>query len=93
MPQTTTITLPAGEFVLLTDADVSALTFQNVDPDDLWLIGSVDETEPTSLEGALLVEHGDGGRNLALADLWPGSAFVRVFAYSEPGGRVMVSHA
>lgn len=93
MAQTTTKPLPSGAWVLLTDADVTNATFQNVDPDKAWIMGSVDATAPADLDGALVVLPGDGARNVALADLWPGSAFVRLFAYSEGGGAMAVSHA
>lgn len=91
---TTTKTLPAGEAVLLTDADITSLTFQNVDPQSAWVIGTADATPPGSWSGALRVGPGEGRLNVALADLFPGIAGVaRLWARSDVGGAMAIGHA
>lgn len=93
MAQNTTITVPQSAWVQLTDADVTAITFQIVGGWPVSIKGTTDATEPTNLDGALTYVQGQGERNVSLSDLFPGIAAVRVWAYTENGSQVMVSHA
>jgi len=90
---TTTKTLPAGVAVLLTDTDVTALTFQNVDPQSAWVLGTIDATPPVDWAGALQVGPGEGRLNAPIADLFPGVAgVVRLWARSDAGGAMAVGY-
>ena len=96
MPQNVTVTAPSGVWTQLTDANVTNITFQNVSAPIMLIKGTVGATAPTDTAGALNYERGQGERNVALADLFPGVSGVnRVWAYASNGaqGSVMVSHA
>jgi hypothetical protein len=93
MPQNTNLVIPAATWTLLTDADVTSLTFQNKATSDLLIVGTVGAVAPTSFAAAITYGPSTGERNVALADLFPGVAATRVYAYSESGGQVFVSHA
>jgi hypothetical protein len=93
MAQNTHIAVPAEAWTLLTDANVTSLTFQNVGAGAVSIKGTTNTTEPTDLAGAALYVQGQGERNVALSDLFPGIAAVRVWAYSGAGSTVLVSHA
>ncbi len=90
---TTTKKLPAGEAVLLTAADVVSLTFQNVDPQSAWVIGTASDVAPVDWSGALRVGPGEGRLNVPIADLFPGVAgVVRLWARSDNGGAMAVGY-
>lgn len=93
MAQNTTKTLTAGGWTQLTDADVTSITFQNIGGYHVLVKGTTDATAPTDTTGAVRYNPGQGERNVALSDLFPGIAAVRVWAYSDQGISVMVSHA
>lgn len=93
MAQNTSIQIPRYEWTQITDADVAAITFQNVGGNSIAIKGTVDATAPTNADGALRYHQGRGERNVSLADLFPGIAAVRLWAYSEGGSHVAVSHA
>jgi len=94
MAQDTIIALTAATVTQLTDADATAITFQNRGGSPVWICGTTDATTPTFEVGAAWIKYnpGNGERNVALADLFPGIAAVRVWAYSKTPGRVAVSH-
>ena len=92
MAQNTTTTLTAATWTQLTDADVTTLTFQNTGSQYIQINGTTDATAPTDATGALRYNPGQGELNTALADLFPGIAAVRVWAYSDIAVPVMVSH-
>jgi hypothetical protein len=93
MPQNTNITVPPDTWTLLTDADVTAVTFQNMG-NDLLIKGTVGAVAPTTLLGAVSYFPGGGERNVLLSDLFPGvSGRNRLYAYSPGGTSVFVSHA
>jgi hypothetical protein len=91
--QNTTISVAAGTWTQLTDANVTSITFQNKSGYPVFVHGTTDTTAPTSLAGAIRYNPGQGERNVALADLFPGIAAVRVWAFSESGVQVFASHA
>lgn len=93
MAQNTTTTLTAGAWTQLTDANVTSITFQNIGDYFCRIKGTTDATEPTDASGSIRYNPGQGERNVALSDLFPGIAAVRVWAYSDQGISVMVSHA
>jgi hypothetical protein len=94
MPRNTKVTLLPGVWTQLTDANVTSITFQNQGGDSVLVAGTVGATPPTTLDTAIKYGPGLGEANAALADLFPGIAATRVYAYSAHGGQqVFVSHA
>jgi hypothetical protein len=93
MAQNTTITLTPGAWTQLTDADVTSITFQNRAGYPMFVKGTTGATAPTDATGAIRYNPGQGERNVDLADLFPGIAAVRLWALSEQGNDVMVSHS
>ena len=96
MPQNTNIAVPANTWTLLTDTDVSTITFQHVGVPgrDLIIKATTDTTAPTSAAGSIIYPFGTGERNVSLSDLFPGiSGRDRLWAFSSSGATVMVSHA
>jgi hypothetical protein len=95
MPQQTTITATSSP-TLLTDANVTAITFQNTGPHPIYILGTANTTAPSAPpSGWLVYQPGQGERNALLADLFPGvSSPARVWAVSFAGNTsVLVSHA
>jgi hypothetical protein len=94
MPQNTTIAVPAVTWTQLTDADITSITFQNVGSNHIVVKATTDGTAPTSTNGGFRYNPGQGERNVALSDLFPGIASRdRLWAYSTDGSSVVVSHA
>jgi hypothetical protein len=93
MAQNTTITLAAGAWTQLTDADVLSITFQNTGSYHILIKGTTDATAPTDKAGAIRANPGQGELNVSLSDLFPGISASRVWAYSEQAVGVFVSHA
>ena len=93
MAQNTDIVLPIGVWTQLSNADISAITFQNKAGNFILVKGTVGATAPTNDDGAVRYNPGQGERNALLADLFPGIAATRVYAYAPTGAEVMVSHA
>ena len=93
MPQNTTITIPALTWTQLTDADIAAITFQNVGGNHILIKATTDTTAPTNASGAIRYNPGQGERNVALQDLFPGlSGRDRVWAWAENTTPIFVSH-
>lgn len=94
MAQNTTITLTAQTWTLLTDSDISAVTFQNDSRSAVYIKATTDTSAPTTTDGAILYAGGQGERNVSMEDLFPGlSGADRLWAYAPSGGRMMISHA
>ena len=94
MPQNTTIHIPGGAWVPLTDADVTAITFQNVGINFVFIQATTDTTAPTTIAGSIRYNPGQGERNVAMSDLFPGvSGGDRLWAYAGQPTDVFVSHA
>jgi hypothetical protein len=98
MAQNTNILIPANTWVLLTDSDVTNITFQVMGQNFIYLKATVGATPPSDTTGAIIYHFTQGETNVALADLFLGvSGANRVYAYvgNEAGGsaNVMVSHA
>lgn len=97
MAQHTIKTLAPETWVQLTDADISAITFQNVGDDDVYIVIQTTVSTPTGSPGEnICYRYGPktGERNVTLADMAPGlTSPDRVYAYAENGGAVLVSHA
>lgn len=94
MPQNTTINTTANAWVQLTDANIATITFQNVGSNHILIKATVGAVAPTSTDGAIRYNPGQGERNGALTDLFPGVAGAnRVYAYATEVVPVVVSHA
>ena len=94
MAQNTTITVPAGAWTQLTDADIASITFQNIGSNHIMVKATTDGTAPTNYAGAIRYNPGQGERNVALSDLFPGLAGRdRLWAYATDATQVVVSHA
>jgi hypothetical protein len=94
MAQNTTVTLTAGTWTQLTNANVTAITFQNTSSHHMFVAGTVGASAPSSTSGAIRYNPGQGEKNAALTDLFPGTSGAnRVYAYSVNALDVMVSHA
>lgn len=94
MAQNTTIEI-GKSWALLTNSDVSSLTFQNNRGVYIEIYVTANTTDPTADDG-LLYPQGFGERNVALTDLAPGVVSpVRVWAKTDlpEGATVWVSHA
>ena len=96
MPANTNIAVPASTWTQLTSADVTAIRVQH-DGQRVWIMGTVGAVAPVGSPSALGAVFIDGGRVLAadltLAQLFPGVASTRVYAYSDQAVSVSVSHA
>jgi len=96
MPQNTTITV-SPEWTLLTDANVTDLTFQviGVGGGPVFIAGTNGTTAPADDALGLSYEPGQGEADRALADLFPGVSGVnRLWAKTSAGSTgVFVSHA
>lgn len=95
MARNETLSLPAGLWVELTNADITEIRVQNTGPFFLDLMATVGPVEPNVTSGALRLGPGHTlAADLALSQLWPGVVGAnRVFARSESGTSVSVSHA
>jgi hypothetical protein len=94
MAQNTTISVPAATWTQLTDADITSITFQNVGSNHVVIKATTDGTAPTNLSGGFRYNPGQGERNVALSDLFPGIASRdRLWCYSTDGSSMVVSHA
>ena len=93
MPQNTDVVLPIATWTQLTDADVTAITFQNKSGNYILVKGTVGAVAPTDDDGAVRYNPGQGERNVSMSDLFPGLSATRVYAYAPTGAEVMVSHA
>lgn len=94
MPQNTTITLTAGVWTQLTDADINSITFQNRGGTHMFVSGTADVSAPSNFNGAIRYNPGQGERNISLIDLFPGLTGVdRLWAFSDSAIDVMISHA
>jgi hypothetical protein len=92
MPQNTDVITEANDWTLLTDADVSSVTFQNRGEYYILVKGTVNTTKPTNNDGAIRYNPGQGELNTFLSDMFPGIAAVRLWALSPKKLEVMVSH-
>lgn len=94
MPQNTTKNVAAATWTQLTDANITTVTFQNISGAFVLIKGTVGATAPTNREGAIRYNPGQGERNVLLSDLFPGLSGVnRLYAFSEDGASVVISHA
>lgn len=94
MAQRDTKVIEADTWTQLTDADVSAITFQNQSGVPVLIAGTSDATAPTDQEWPSYAP-GLGEKNVTLSDLFPSVSGVdRVWAYCpKQRGVIWLSHA
>jgi hypothetical protein len=93
MPRHTTLDLTARTWTQLTDADVTAITFQNIGGHFILVKATTDTTTPTTTTDAIRYNPGQGERNALMTNLFPGlSGADRVWAWAESNASVYVSH-
>ena len=94
MARNETLVIDGQDWAQLTNADVSAASFQNQGPGNLLVVATTLASEPTDTSGAILYKPGEGEKNSLLADLFPGvSSGDRLYGYAETAiCRVFVSH-
>tara|TARA_R110002153_G_scaffold3264_7_gene16052 strand:+ start:6258 stop:6539 length:282 start_codon:yes stop_codon:yes gene_type:complete len=93
MAQNTDITLAADTWALLTNSNVTSITFQNKGAYHILVKGTTGTAAPTDENGSIRYNPGQGERNVLLSDLFSGTSSVRVWAKSKKSLPVMVSHA
>lgn len=94
MPQNATVSVPAGAWTQLTNADVSAIRAQNLNGYPIKIMGTVGAVAPTTDAGAIVLAAGQAiAADLTLAQLFPGvTGANRVYAFSDAPALVSVSH-
>lgn len=96
MAQNTTIAIAESDgWTQLTDANVTAITFQVRGGQKVGVQGTVGASAPSDDTGHIVYEKGEGEAAKALSDLFPGvSGANRVYvkAFSGPAS-IFVSHA
>lgn len=94
MAQNTDLTVSPNDWTLLTNSNVSSITFQNQSLPTIFLKATADTTKPTTALGSIEYALGEGERNVLLSDLFPGiTSPVRLWAYANIAATVFVSHA
>lgn len=95
MPRSATVDLVPGVWTQLTNDNVSAITFANIDAvDTAYLMATVGAVPPTSLNGAIPYGPRSGELDVALNRLFAGVGGAnRVYAYSTNSMSVVVQHA
>ena len=90
MPQSDTKPIPKWTWTQLTDADVTAITFQNVGGAVMLVEATNGGTAPTSTAGALEYRPGQGENNITVATLFAGVPSVTdddwLLVYDNAGG-------
>lgn len=93
MPQHTTYNI-STTWVMITDANVTAATFQNLSQTDMIITATNGTTAPSAGAERLIYGPRQGERNVLLSDLCPGiSGANRLWARMPAGfGTVFISH-
>jgi hypothetical protein len=96
MPQNTTLNVSAA-WALITDANVTEITFQNTGSGPIFIRGTNGVSAPNATDEGLVYRPNEGESSRALNELFPGVTGVnRVWARSHATSlvtRVFVSHA
>lgn len=92
MAQNTDIELTADTWTLLTDSNVTSLTFQNKGTYHILVKGTIGTSAPTDENGSVRYNPGQGERNVSLSELFSGISASRVWAKCQKPLLVMVSH-
>lgn len=93
MARNDTLTVPAGQWTLLTNANVTSCRFFNVGSGEILVQATQGTSPPSSFGGAIPFTHSMGDTR-SLAELFPGVAGAnRLWAWCAINGTVSVSHA
>lgn len=93
MARNTTLEIPARTWTQITNDDATFITFQNQSNTPFFLKGTTDATTPVDDDGSIAYPSYSGEKNVALEELFPGIAAVRLFVWAEYEMRLFVSHA
>ena len=95
MAQNTTLSIPPRTWTQLTNADATNVTVQVIQSlAPVSLQAAIGAVAPTTEAGSLRLPAGDFIVNTALQNIFPGAGLVtRLYAYSEQGAEVLISHA
>lgn len=94
MAQNATASAAANAWTELTNGNVTGITFQNVGSNHILVKGTSGQNAPSTTDGAIRYNPGQGERNVALSDLFPGvSGANRVYIWAPAATPVVVSHA
>ena len=93
MAQNTVASLAANTWTQLSNADITSITFMVRSGSIVYIAGTASASAPSDLQSSIPYREGQGERNAALTDLFPGVAAARVYAYAldEPA-EVFLSH-
>jgi hypothetical protein len=93
-PRKDSVDVAARTWTQITNADVTEITFQNLDDGDIRITATAGATAPTTLNGALRYRSCMGEVKWVLADVFLGvTGPNRVWVYAEKNASVFVSHA
>lgn len=94
MARHATVALTAGDWVELTNANVTEITISNDSDYEIYVTGTADATQPTTDVGSILLRSGEVLlSDISLSTLWPGILAVRVWGKCAVNNTVQVSHA
>ena len=95
MPRVDTVAVTADQWVQITNADVTRISFENLGPGTIRVAGTADGTAPVSEVGTWKYGPIQGERNVLLTDLFPAIAAKRVWvkAANSEVAAVAVNHA
>lgn len=94
MAREANINIPPGEVVQLTNADVSGgITIQNAGGYQIRVLGTVTDTPPTVSDfNRGLRFNPIKAHSGTIEELFYGAGYLRLWAYSQVGGSVIVYH-
>ncbi|WP_372675354.1 hypothetical protein [Aquicoccus sp.] len=90
------VEVPRGTVIELTNANVSGnITFQHRGGNTALVVGTADATEPaiSDFRNGIQYRPGEGEAGRTLADIFPGTSYVRLWAYAQDGAQFTVYHA
>jgi hypothetical protein len=93
MAQNTTVDIPARTWTQLTNADATYVSFSVQGPRIVSIKGAIGAVAPTDFTAAYEYEPGQGELNKLIAEMWPGTTYTRLYAYSSGNALVTISHA
>jgi hypothetical protein len=93
--QNLNIALPKETWTQLSNANITALTVQNIGTDNIRIMGTVGAVAPIDIDDGILLKPGERiNSSVSLAVLFPGVAATRIYAYAVGvAGGAFVSHA
>lgn len=93
MPQNRTITVTAGQWTQITDANVTEITFVNQGGLPILVNATVDGNPPSEIDGMKFPSR-EGVASMEISKMFPGvPAAARVWVWARQAQDVFVSHA